>query len=446
MGLVLWVGPAMAGEDVESELAEMRHLMQGLEQKVNAQEEQLNEQSRNLEEAQRVVRRTQADAEAVSGLSSFLNSLEVDGHVAISYAYNVINSPNNSAGATPGGGNNQLTAGLDGGSSGNFLPYHSDHDSFKIDQIWFGLGKPATEESRAGFRFDLLYGATAVTLGQRSPAFSRASTSDETNDYYINQAYIEYLAPVMDGVMVKAGKFGTLAGAEVAKTTENFNITRGNLFTLLQPIDHIGALVATDLGPVNVTVGALNSSQIGVGTVDDNSEKTLITSLTVGDDAFSGAATVLWGAESGSNNDRIGLLDLLLSANPSDDLSLYVNFDYLWSEGNANGPLNNGHAWGLSVAGRMALSEKLGVSLRGEYVADNSGRLGLRQGNNASAGRKDDNNVWGLTATVDYTLVEDLLLRLESRYDRVNASGEFFNRSGLDRDQWVLLAEAVYTF
>ena len=110
MGIVLWVGPAMAGEDVESELAEMRQLMEGLQQKVNAQEEELAAQGRNLEEAQKVVRRTQADADAVSGLSSFLNSLEFDGVVAVSYNYNLLNNPDNSSGAVqPGGGNNPGT-------------------------------------------------------------------------------------------------------------------------------------------------------------------------------------------------------------------------------------------------------------------------------------------------------------------------------------------------
>jgi hypothetical protein len=454
MGVILWVGPAMAGDDVESELAEMRRLMEGLQQKVDAQEEELAQQGRNLEEAQSVVRRTQEDAEAVSGLSSFLNSLEVDGHVAISYAYNVINNPDQnqdpslpSSGANPTG-----STGLNSGVSGSFYPFHNDHDTFKVDQIWFGLGKPATEESRAGFRFDLLYGATATNLGNLSPAFSRALTSDETNDFYINQAYIEYLAPILDGVAFKGGKFGTLAGAEEANTTKNFNVTRMNLYSMLQPNDHVGFLASTDVGPVNITLGAVNSSQLGVGTVDDNKEKTLVSSVSMGDDTLSGTATVLWGAEGGSNKDDIGLADFVITANPSDNLSMWLNVDYLWLEqgtGGAFRPLN-GHAWGIAGAARLALSEKMGLALRAEYLEDNSGLLGLRQAANVFNGNapntSGENSVWGLTATVDYTVVEDLMLRLESRYDRVNADGQFWERSGLDRDQWVLLAEAVYTF
>ena len=77
MGLFLWTGPAIASDEVEAELAEMRRLVEGLQQKVDAQEEQLSAQGRNLEEAQRVVRRTQEETEAVSGLAFLWAPLRV---------------------------------------------------------------------------------------------------------------------------------------------------------------------------------------------------------------------------------------------------------------------------------------------------------------------------------------------------------------------------------
>ncbi len=51
----------------------------------------------------------------------------------------------------------------------------------------------------------------------------------------LNRAYIQYLTPV--GLTLRAGKFGTLLGAEVAQTVYNFNVTRGNVYNLLQFID-----------------------------------------------------------------------------------------------------------------------------------------------------------------------------------------------------------------
>jgi Skp family chaperone for outer membrane proteins len=73
--------PAMASTDMEAELAEMRDLVQGLQQKVDAQEEQLEHQGEMLEDAQAVVQQTQQDQDAMSGLAKFLESLEVDGNV-----------------------------------------------------------------------------------------------------------------------------------------------------------------------------------------------------------------------------------------------------------------------------------------------------------------------------------------------------------------------------
>ena len=82
------VHPAAAAEDVSSELAEMRELVQGLKQKVDAQEEQLEHQGQLLEQAQEVARQQQ-DEDARSGLSSFLDMIEVGGHIAASYNYNL---------------------------------------------------------------------------------------------------------------------------------------------------------------------------------------------------------------------------------------------------------------------------------------------------------------------------------------------------------------------
>ena len=49
------VHPALASDEVSAELAEIRELMQGLQQKVEAQDEQLAHQGQMLEQAQEVI-------------------------------------------------------------------------------------------------------------------------------------------------------------------------------------------------------------------------------------------------------------------------------------------------------------------------------------------------------------------------------------------------------
>ena len=178
---VLIAQPAFAGEDVQSELAEMRALVEGLKEKVEAQEEQLSHQGDLLEQAQE---RIQAEDGTKSGLSSFVDSLEVTGHIAGSYAYN-LDDPD---GVAPGFNDN--------GGDGSFYPFHRDHNEFIVDQIWFGLGKPATKESRAGFQFDILYGNTANFIGAGTTASRRTGVLDAASDYYVQQPTSSTRRPV----------------------------------------------------------------------------------------------------------------------------------------------------------------------------------------------------------------------------------------------------------
>ena len=428
--VLLGVGPAMASQDVQSELADMRQMVNQLQQQVQAQDEQLQAQGQQLDDAQEVVLRAQEDMSAVSGLSAFLSSVEVDGWVAGSYAWNT-NNPSHGSGAASGGPN-----GNNGGNDEVFLPFHQNNNSFQVDQIWFGMGKQATAQSRAGFRVDMVYGETAEVLRDRG------QPSDSASVNYMYQAYVEYLAPIGDGVNIKAGKFATLAGAEVAQTTQNFNITRGDLYNLFQPITHTGVLATTDVGPLSVSFGLANSTDNGVQNRDNNKEKTYIVNAGWSQDNLGLSATVIYGAEDDDDNsNKSGLFDLVATFDPSDELSLWANFDYVWDDGSGD----EDSSWGIAGAGRLALNDSTGISARAEYVDMN-----------------DDHSyafaeTWSLTGTVDHMLVDNLMLRAEVRFDQSRArktgsgtdTNEFPQKdghNGLSRNQTVLLAELVYTF
>src|SRR5688572_4609686 len=95
---VLVAGPAFAGSEVDKELAEMRELVKGLEERVEAQEEQIEHQGGLLQDAQKVVREQQ-DEKALSGVGEFWQAIDVNASVAGSYAYNFHNP---GSGAFPG--------------------------------------------------------------------------------------------------------------------------------------------------------------------------------------------------------------------------------------------------------------------------------------------------------------------------------------------------------
>ena len=96
-------------------------------------------------------------------VGEFWQAIDVNMSVAGSYAWNFHN-PTGPTVAGPGNfssnGNFQNT-----GNSGLFYPFHPDHNSFQVDQVWFDIGKETTDESRAGFHTTILYGTTATFLG-----------------------------------------------------------------------------------------------------------------------------------------------------------------------------------------------------------------------------------------------------------------------------------------
>jgi hypothetical protein len=445
--------PAVASQDVQSDLAEMRELVKGLQQQIDAQNEQLEHQGELLEDAQEVVQRTQEEQNALSGLSKFLEAVEFDGNVAGSYMWNT-NRPDESR----GGG-----IGSNTGNSGAFYPYHPDHNSFQLDHVWFGMGKPATEEGRAGFRFDLAFGQTASSMQTTIGGWRRAVNADAASEVYVHQAYVEYLAPLGDGAKVTFGKFAAITGVESLDSTKNFHITHSNMYNILQPIDHMGVMASAMAGPVELTLGYVNTvanrtannwlgNGLG-GTPDDNSEKSYIGSVAFMQDNMEVRGTVLYGADNASsvgrteNGEKYGIADVVFTMDPSDQLSLWVMGDYAWVQDRRMA------GWGIGLGARMAINDRMGVAMRGEYMKDKAGSVGAPFGNIpalflvSSGGTPAE--IWEITTTVDYTVVENLVVRGEVRWDEVSARGtpQFPQTDTRNIKQQVTLgAQVVYNF
>ncbi|TMA36539.1 MAG: hypothetical protein E6J87_00305 [Deltaproteobacteria bacterium] len=468
-------GPAYASSEVDKELSEMRELVKGLEQKVDAQQEQIEHQSGLLQDAQKVVREQQQEQNeqgALSGVGEFWQAIDVNMSVASSYSYNFRN-PTEHTGTGHNGQN--LNQGVDGA----FYPFHGDHNSFQVDQVWLDIGKAVTDESRAGFMFSILYGNTAAfdaqgftnnvnTVGTNPLSTGggrRGNANDSTSDYYVAQAYVKYLAPVGEGVEFDFGKFNTLLGAEVADASKNWNITRGNEWTLLQSIDHLGLLASTKVGPLSFAAGVVNQNSILHSSPDINSEKSYLGKIGfTPNDMFSVAANVLYGAEGSEstiggfgglscgvlhsngtcstvNGRRTGLVDLLATFT-SDSFSAWLDGDYSWLEG------TGAAAWGIALAGKVPLTDVFSAALRLEYLEDQENWFGLLGSRHSQ--------IYGATGTLAYELAENLTLKGEVRYDYVNealagAGGvhEFATNSGSGNgaeDQVVGVAQVVYAF
>jgi hypothetical protein len=443
-------------DDVEAQLKQMQDRMSQLEDRLQATTDQLESSQAQVERQQEMIERSGIGEERVgaSGLQGFFDRLQVGGWVAGSYTYNW---------QDPDG---KQLGGFNSGDAGLY-PLHPDANSFEMDQLWFELEHPVSEEHRAGFRADIVFGKTASILGG---VFGTNGSSDgdfyggDETDLYIHEAYVQYLAPVGEGAHFKFGIIPTLIGAEVPQAPYNLNITRGNVWTLLQPINHTGVTVAYPIAENGTfTIGFVNETRcFPACDVDLNKNKAVIGAFAWDMDTVGFQVSGTWGAaDSGqfSSNPPPGritpagndeyILDLIVNWDPTEKFSGYLNSTYINSDNSDE--INGFSGYGVSLAGRYAFTEKFGFAMRGEWVD-----LDLER----TATTGPNFQVWNVTGTFDYSLTDALMLRAEARYDVAregsmglqdiffegNTSSSFPTYDASRNDQLVGAIEVIYNF
>ena len=434
---------SMASEtsDVEAKFRAMEARMTELEDKLESANDQLEAASGRLETQQVIIDRVQEDVDASSGLASFLDTLEIGGWVSASYTYNFENVD----GSALAGANSGAVAAN---------PFKADSNSFSFDQLWFELERPVSEENRAGFRADIVYGKTAGLLSGLT-----GGDGFSGNDLEVYQAYVQYLAPFGEnGVTIKAGKFATLIGAEVVQAPYNFNITRGQVYNLFQPITHSGILASGALGPVDITVGLVNGTRnFPASDIDVNNNKAVLFALSTSPSeslSLSLAGTHGDAQEAGGggkSGDKETILDLIIGWEPSESFSSYINADWISTEDSTVGDVDG---FGIAMAGRYALSERTGIAARVEYIDLEFEPVGPTP--------DVPLEMFTITGTLDHKLANNLTLRGEVRYDVIEDAGGgsaenlFFDDDGNtvlsgipgagEDDQIVAGVEVIYTF
>ena len=391
-------------------MREVRELVLKLQDQIDAQQQQLDQQRDRLREAGLEDRRGSA-----SGLSSFLETTDFRGWLATSYFYN-FNDPRNPS----AGGNGPFSN-----------PFHPDHNSFQFDEAWFVIDRPATQASPAGFHVEIVYGATSSVMQGGSAHLSG-------DDLWIRAANVSYRTPW--GPTLTAGKFATSIGYEVAGAPNNVNITRGFTYHLFQPISHTGVTLSQSFdNGATYSLGVVNG--FGTEQPDSNVDKGWLWQLGWRNDA----SAVLFGGFytnelEGDGRDRT-LLDLVTELRPTDDVLMWLNFDYLNTRQDGENP------WGvgLSLGGRLAVSQDFGVGTRVEYAhfdaegvattTDGSGRV-----------RFLDGDLWSLTGTLDYAFNDDLTGKVEVKYEKgANGLGASYkDGSSGSSDDAVLVGTQLY--
>ena len=313
-------------------------------------------------------------------------------------------------------------------------------DGFNLDVVQLSIAKPMDErEWAAGYRVDLWFGPDANTLGTQS--------SGSASDFAIRQAYVALRTPIGNGLDWKIGVFDSIIGYESVASPNDPNYTRSYGHSI-EPQTHTGLLASYRFcDTFSATVGIANTMNPAINSRAQNgstgtssgffgqyfgaspaaagqnaaaeSYKTYMASvaITAPDTmGFLSGSTLYGGLENGYNNSVLGSgvgmpqLNAYVGATiatPVTGLRVGLAYDLMEVNSDVNGIGKvKGDIWTLAGYASYQATEKLSLHERLEYA---DGTMHSPVGNSQT--------IFAWTTTLQYDLWENVLSRLELRWD-----------------------------
>ena len=311
----------------------------------------------------------------------------------------------------------------------NLQFFNGSTDQFGLNLIELVVDKtPDPSNSRTGYHIALGYGNAMNAIYGASTAGTLSA------DQYVKEAYFSYLAPLGKGLQVDVGKFVTPAGFEVIETKDNYNYSRGILFSYAIPYYHFGMRAKYAFNDKYSLTGYFVNGWNS--TIDNNTGKTLGASFGwTPNKRFSLVQNYLAGPEqNNSNSDWRQLSDTVATINATKKLTLAANYDYGFGD-HMTGVSNT--VWWTGIAGyfKYALNDKYSISSRYEYYNDHYGFT------TGTAG-----HIQEVTGTFEHPIATHILSRLEFRHDMANNPMFLKGSSKLVNEQTTLTAGMVFLF
>ena len=348
--------------------------------------------------------------------AEMLKDVKVSGYVDTTYTYN-LNDPQS--------GENQLR--LFDHKANSFLLSNSELSFMKSPEAGgagFGLvlnyGTDA-QVTQAGGSTVATSTSTSTSVSTPPPTTTTTTTTTTTatkNDFDIQEGYAAYGFKSGKGWW-RFGKFVTMHGAEVIKSTGDYNISRSFLFNYAIPFTHTGLRVHYEMGP-NLS-GHFGVNNGWDNLKDDGKGKTA--ELQVGlslPDMLALSVTGMYGPEASAvGQDNRGLIDVVATLTPVDNVTVVFNYD--------RGSQTNGVAagspafWqGYAAYLNMGLGEKHSATIRGEIFDDHDGLRTQVDLNGDGISDIVPRTLKEVTLTLSCKQVENLEMRAEYRYDMSN--------------------------
>lgn len=359
-------------------------------------------------------------APAAPTLASLLGPMSVTGFVDGYYNYN-FDHPHTAAcpiGTVPSAFATPCSS---------FRAFDGPSQQLALNMIELILDKPPdANSSRLGYHLSFGFGNAMNVVNSTDPGGLGFAQ-------YIKEGYLSYLAPVGKGLQFDFGKFVTPNGAEVIESKDNWNYSRGLLFTYAIPFYHFGLRTKyTFSDKYSLTAYVVNGWN---NIIDNNTGKTY--GLSFGwtpNKKVSVTQNYMAGPEENNNNNNIRqLFDTVVTYTPTSKLSLMWNYDY--GRGDRLPAFVNPVYWtGIAGYVKYAFNDKYALATRYEFFDDHNG---------FTTGTPQDFNE--VTETFERKIAGNLITRLEYRHDMSNQP-TFAKGSAPVKSQNTALAGIIYTF
>jgi hypothetical protein len=337
-------------------------------------------------------------------------------------------------------------------------------DGFNLNVVNLQLEKPLDEgQWSAGYKAELIFGPDAV--GYNPSIFAGAS------DLSIKQAYIALRAPVGNGLDLKLGVWDTIIGYEVFNSHANPNYSR-SFGWQLEPTQHTGLLASYQVNDwLSVSAGVANTWSAGINARSGRSvarpganetHKTYMGSIAVTAPDTLGFlegsmfyAGVVDGFAGNVGNDTTSLYAGAVVPTPNEALTFGLAFDYLFDNAfNGLTPAGTtaagtGSNWAYALAGYASYqaTEKLRLNARIDYTTGSDGTFYNANASSTGFVSDDQNEIIAPTLTVDYALWDNVLTRLEARWDHCMSGDKIYGSAAdPDRNALTFALNLVYKF
>jgi Putative beta-barrel porin-2, OmpL-like. bbp2 len=350
-----------------------------------------------------------------------------------------------------------------GTGNANLPPYGfgggSKADGFNLDVVDLALDKPLDDSLwAAGYHVELWMGPDANALATQS--------SGVGGDFAIRQAYVALRTPIGNGITWKVGVWDTIIGYEGLTSYNNPNYTHSYGFSI-EPTTHTGVLGTYQVSDaVSLSAGIANTFGPTINGRDPGSEsyKTYMASI-----ALTAPTNWAWlsgstlnagvingfdaaGAPAGAKQTSAYLGTTL--ATPITGVKLGASLDYLEMHDARAVYGADGTAWAAALYATVQATEKLGLNFRGEWVDDHADFLqpdglpisAVPAGTTGAAGGF---RAIAFTATAQYSLWQNVLSRVEFRWDHAESASLFGGTipgQPTLRNVFMLAANIVYEF